>query len=122
MPSVVAQIKNIAALQIKRKYTLFCSMVPQNLDWCSSEPVPYIKNPTTTDTTPIAINAIDQVLYFAGISNCSLNDDMRNKFIIVQLYTNFIFYLPMNPSPLQFRPVHWERLLQVPPVLPPAST
>jgi len=71
--SVVAQIKNMLALQISSQKILLYIRVPTNIAlWCGSLLSPFVINPRMKVITPMIINTIDQVFILGGISNCSL--------------------------------------------------
>jgi hypothetical protein len=70
-------MKNMAAFVINKKYTLFCKSEAQNLALTNSfsSPLfePWVINKMIIDNTPTAIKASDKVLYFLGITYCSLS-------------------------------------------------
>ena len=70
---VLAQIKNMHELATIVKNMLLYINVPQKIALsCSSLLMPFVNNSMINAIAPIAINAKDQVLVFAGISKYSL--------------------------------------------------
>src|SRR3954468_23146836 len=70
--NVVAQIKNMDALQIIKKYTLLYKSVPQNTARsCSSLLNPFVIKPKIVTNNPKAIKPNDHVRILPGISNLS---------------------------------------------------
>jgi uncharacterized membrane protein (DUF485 family) len=73
--NVVAQRKNMLALQISIKKMLLYISVPINTAFsCSSLLTPFVISPRMKAITPMAIKTIDHVFILEGISNCSLTE------------------------------------------------
>jgi len=86
---VVAQTKNMLALQISIQKILLYIKVPMNIAFsCSSLLMPFVINPAMKAITPMIINTIDHVFIFGGISKCSFTDDA-----IVIFFRSYNFYL-----------------------------